>query len=129
MQGLLTQFLPVVKVIPCNRTNLLKYATVDLRVLHDGPPRDGVRIIGEVRRGRHWEKAAAGIRVLISGPNGMTTTETDKEGIYDVTGLPAGPYTIVADTKPLRPESNRCETYADAGLKSGAIWCCELAIK
>jgi hypothetical protein len=128
MPGLLTQFLPVVEVSSCNRTRLLKDATVDLRVLHDGPPRDGVRIIGEVKRGRHWEKAA-GVKVLISAPNGITTTETDKEGIYDVTGLPAGPYTIIADAKPLRPESSRCQTYADADLKSGAIWGCELVIE
>ncbi|HZS26559.1 MAG TPA: hypothetical protein VFB76_04970 [Candidatus Angelobacter sp.] len=108
---------------------MLKDAAVDLRVLHDGPPRDGVRIIGEVRRGRYWEKSAAGIRVLISGPHGITTTETDQKGIYDVTGLPAGSYTIIADAEPLRPGRNRCQTYADADLKSGDIWGCELVIK
>lgn len=129
MQGLLTQFLPVVEVSSCNRTRLLKDAAVDLRVLHDGPPRDGVRIIGEVKRGRHWEKAAAGIRVLISGPHGITTTETDQEGIYHVTGLPAGPYTIIAYAKPFRLGTNRCQTYRDADLKSSEIWGCELAIE
>lgn len=128
MQGLLTQFLPVVEVIHCNRTNLLKYATVDLRVLHDGPPRDGARIIGEVRRDRQWEKAV-GVKVLISGPHGIIETETDKEGIYDVTGLPAGPYSIVADGKPRRLGRNRCQTHADADLKSGDIWGCELFIE
>jgi hypothetical protein len=128
MQGLLTQFLPVVEVVPCNRTRLLKDATVDLRVLHDGPPRNGVRIIGKVMHDRPWNEAP-GVKVLITGPHGTTTTETDKEGIYDVMGLPAGPYTIIADAKPLRLGRNRCQIYADAGVKSGAIWGCELVIE
>lgn len=128
MQGLLTQFLPVVEVISCNRTNLLKYATVDLRALHDGPPRSGVRIIGEVKHGRQGEQAV-GVKVLISGPHGITATKTDKEGIYDVTGLPAGPYTIIAEAKPLRFGGDRCQTYADFDLKSGDVWGCELVIE
>jgi hypothetical protein len=126
MHGFLTQFLPVVEIIPCNRTRSLKDAKVDLRVLRDGPPRNGVRIIGQVM---HYNgKDAPGIQVTISGPAGATAVMTDQDGIYDLSGIPPGHYAINANAKPIRIGRNRCElVYED--LKAGEIWGCSLQIE
>ncbi len=125
MHGLLTQFLPVVEVIPCNRSRLLKDAKVDLRVLRDGPPRKGVRIIGRVL---HYDgKDAPSTRVAISGPGGTTEVMTDQDGIYDLSGMPPGQYAITANAKPKRVGRNRCAYREDA--KSGEVWGCSLQIE
>jgi hypothetical protein len=57
----------------CGRTGLLREAQVDLRVLHDGPPKNGVRIIGRVERyvlqGQHYvPEYLAGEAVVLTGP-------------------------------------------------------------
>jgi hypothetical protein len=125
MHGFLTQFLPVVEVIPCNRSRLLKDAKVDLRVLRDGPPREGVRIIGQVM---HFNgNDAPSTQVAISGPAGTTEVMTDQDGIYDLSGMPPGEYAITANAKPKRIGRNRCASREDA--KSGEVWGCSLQIE
>lgn len=125
MHGLLTQFLPVVEITPCNRSRLLNDAKVDLRVLRDGPPHKGVRIIGQVM---HYNgKDAPSIQVAISGPAGIAEVMTDQDGIYDLSGMPPGHYTITANAKPIRVGRNRCESYEDVG--SGEVWGCTLQIE
>lgn len=125
MHGLFTQFLPVVEIVRCNRSRLLKDAKVDLRVLSDGPPRKGVRIIGKVM---HYNaKDSPGIQVTIASAGITTAVTTDQDGIYDLSGLPAGHYAVTANAKPIRVGRNRCESYED--LKSGEVWGCTLQIE
>ncbi len=38
-----------------------------------------------------------GLKVVITGPNGSIATTTDSEGVYDVSGLIPGRYTVRAD--------------------------------
>jgi hypothetical protein len=125
MHGILTQFLPVVEVTPCNRGKLLEDAKVDLRILRDGPPHEGVRIIGQVE---HFNrKNVPGLQVTIASPAVTTTVVTDQNGIYDLSGLPPGHYAITANAKPVRVGRNRCDSYE--GVKSGEVWGCTLQIE
>jgi hypothetical protein len=100
----LTRLLPIFEV-HCTRTAALKYAEVDLRVLKDGPPKNGVRIIGYTYRhtsANEW-KEVPGTKVGIDGPAGETIVTSDPQGIYDVNGLPAGAYDVhgmAAETGP-----------------------------
>jgi hypothetical protein len=41
----LTQFLPIFEIY-CTRTKALEYSEIDLRTLREGPPKNGVRIMG-----------------------------------------------------------------------------------
>lgn len=91
----LTRVLPIFE-IHCTRTAALKYADIDLRALADGPPRNGIRIMGyTIQRtsAKEW-KEAPGVKVGINGPRGETTITSDQNGIYDISGLPAGPYSV-----------------------------------
>jgi hypothetical protein len=61
---------------------------------------------------------ASGVAVVIEGPAGAISTTTDHEGIYDVTGLPPGHYSIRV------PSSRRhgsCQDVSEQGLKSGDV--------
>ena len=104
-QGALTRFLPVIEPVPCGRTINLDDAAVALRVLHDGPPTTGIRMIGRVLIGHSYEresqsrKPAPGVEVQIRGPAGTTVLVTDSDGIYDITGLPPGQYSVELPTK------------------------------
>lgn len=49
LPGSLTRFLPVYD-LNCTRSDLLQDAGIDLRVLHDGPPAQGIRLIGRTLR-------------------------------------------------------------------------------
>lgn len=91
----ITRFLPVIEPTGCGHTARLEDATVALRCLRDGLPRSGGRLIGMVHKGvRESEKPAAEVKVRITGPAGSSISVTDAQGIYDVTGLPPGYYTI-----------------------------------
>jgi len=100
LPGSLTRFLPIFDTF-CTRTGSIADAEVDLRVLRDGPPREGVRILGRTFRVIHpnnsdwirWEPAPA-MKVTIRGPVGDTTVESDQHGVYDMVGLPPGYYEI-----------------------------------
>lgn len=133
MRGFLTRFLPVVELMPCTRTNSLDQATEDMRVLHDGPPRTGVRIIGTVIHTHSKPNApreAVEMEVTITGPAGPIKIKTDKQGIYDVSGLPPGAYSaVVTEEGAILRGDNNCRTYPDQDLKSGDIWGCRLLIR
>jgi len=97
--GVFARFLPIIERVDCGRTQPLSHAIVALRILHDGAPRAGVRIIGRVYTS--WQahpEPVPGIEVLITGPAGDTVTATDADGIYDVTRLPRGQYTVELST-------------------------------
>jgi hypothetical protein len=133
MSGFLTRFLPVVELMPCTRTKPLDQATEDMRVLHNGPPRTGVRIIGTVIHTHSKPNApreAMGMEVTITGPTGPIKIKTDKQGIYDVSGLPPGAYSaVVTEEGAILRGDNNCRTYPDQDLKSGDIWGCRLLIR
>jgi len=126
--GPLTRLIPFVQFQPCNETARVEDATVNLRVLRGGIPITGVRIIGEVTRhnGKKWE-AAPEIDVVIDGPAGRMTAITDKEGIYDVGGLPPGNYQIrTGDGSPDFRHRRQCSYWA---LKSGDVGGCRLFVE
>jgi hypothetical protein len=39
------------------------------------------------------------VGVVIAGPSGKVKLTTDSEGVYDITGLPPGEYTVELTTK------------------------------
>ncbi len=118
-EGLLTHFVPIVEHYACCHTERLDYAAVDLRVLEDGPPRSGVRIIGRVGTDLVGFEPARGVKLLVTGPDGKTTTTTtDQQGIYDLVGLPEGHYSVLVES-----ESQRRYFYKIEGdVKSGEVW-------
>ncbi|MGA2213807.1 MAG: carboxypeptidase-like regulatory domain-containing protein, partial [Bryobacteraceae bacterium] len=94
------RFLPVIQPTPCGHTAPIDFAAVALRILHDGPPKTGARLVGRVYR---YKVAGAdldsripvpGVGISIVGPTGSFVSLTDAEGIYDATGLPPGRYTL-----------------------------------
>jgi hypothetical protein len=104
----ITRFLPVIVPTACGHTALLENATVALRCLRDGLPRSGGRLIGMVHRAlRESSNPVAGVKVRITGPAGSSILVTDAQGIYDVTGLPPGEYTIELGA----PERHPVHTY------------------
>jgi len=98
LPGSLTRFLPIYETF-CTRTGPVADSEIDLRVLRDGPPQNGVRILGRTVRLKgdypyyRWETVPS-MKVVIRGPAGTTVTESDARGIYDATGLPPGYYEI-----------------------------------
>jgi hypothetical protein len=104
-QGLLTRFLPIVDAgFPgCNRTAPMSDAALELRVLREPVPVSGPRVVGyahepESTKGRPLSEPdppVAGAKIIVSGSAGTTTiVTTDKDGIYEVDGLPPDDYTI-----------------------------------
>ncbi len=112
-------FLPIVDIDFCSHTQLVEQA-VDLRVLHDGPPKSGVRIIGHV----YHETLVAlepvpNANLLVTGPNGTIQATTDQQGIYDFVGLPPGHYAIEVQSK----NQYHTRSYrAESNLKDGEVW-------
>jgi hypothetical protein len=93
-EGVITRFLPIVEPLSCGHTDRLDRATVALRVLHDGPPKSGVRIIGRAYERLANASSVSGVKIKIKGPSGTTFSITDGQGIFDVSGLPPGRYTV-----------------------------------
>lgn len=119
-QGLLMHFLPVIEFDDCSHTKPLDHAAVDLRILQDGPPKSGVRIIGQVYEGELiTNKPVPAVKLWITGPAGTIATITDAQGIYDLVELPAGHYSIRVDPTFLH---RRSPYSREADLKSGEIW-------
>ena len=102
--GLLAQYLPVVTLPPCNRSNLLSSAEIDLRVIEAGTGQKWARIIGYAGQGYDvdWNVAArqAGIRVRITGPAGEIVAVSDAKGVYDAPNLPPGRYSVHPELPP-----------------------------
>ena len=118
------RFLPIVYIGPCNRTRPLSEAVVDLKVLSEGPPKSGVRIINRAYRQATNGPAepASGLTVQIKGPSGTTVTKTDANGIYDVSGLPPGRYTIQIENPNRRDKYEAYDAERSANLKAGDVW-------
>jgi len=99
-RGMNARFLPVIERDECGRSRLLKNAAVPLRILHDGTPSVGVRIIGCVYDAPlctsppERRTPIPGASVVITGPAVKTVVMTDDDGIFDVSGLPVGEYRL-----------------------------------
>lgn len=102
-RGPFTRFLPVVERSECGHSKRVRSAVVELRTLRDGPPRNGVRVIGAVFTSRRKPQPSSGIEVLIKGPSGAATVVTDDAGVYDIVGLPFGLYTVEISTNEVHP--------------------------
>jgi len=117
------RFLPMIERTDCGRTQYAKDATVPLRILRDGPPKSGVRLIGRARIGRSYGRvlgrAVPGLEVSIVGPSGPIVSLTDSEGVYDVKDLPPGQYTVHAQIRNV--QGGASEGRGDAELKSGEV--------
>ncbi len=130
-EGLLTRSLLPVIDMSCSRSRWLQDAAVDLRVARDNHPAQGVRIIGQAVKSGTYDEVVPGVKVVITGPQGTITTTTDQQGIYDVTGLPPGQYTVRADIYSNRlREYPSCPRYlmGSAESKSGDVIGCTLRI-
>ncbi len=96
------RFLPIVEPYNCGHTKPLEDAAVELRVLRDGPPKSGIRLIGQVYKGDRWRRESQtpvpGSEVSIDGPGGPAESVTDSQGIYDMTGALPGRYMIRSAT-------------------------------
>jgi hypothetical protein len=102
--GTFTRFLPIIERVECGHSQRTSDAIVALRVLRDGPPPSGIRIIGRVYADRlKHHIPSPGIEVLIKGPAGSRIVVTDAEGVYDVTGLSPGSYSVELSTKDWHP--------------------------
>jgi hypothetical protein len=103
----LVSFLPVFEPTRCGHTAHWDDAGVALRVLHDGPPISGGRLIGRVYTGSGMlpavHKPRSGVSVLVKGDAMSSISVTDADGIYDFISLPPGHYTV----EPLTATSGR----------------------
>jgi hypothetical protein len=129
-EGLLTGHIVPVLDMKCTGSAFLKDAKVELRLLRDSPHWNGVRIIGRAVERAHGAPPIAGAKVIIAGPSGEVTVATDADGIYDVTGLPPGRYSVHAT---IYDEGFReypaCREDREAPeLQAGDVWGCTLRI-
>jgi hypothetical protein len=93
--GALTRLLPLIERLPCGHTGTRNYAAVAIRILRDGAPKVGVRLIGRVYTDDQANRLPApGVGISIDGPSESTVSSTDSDGIYDASGLPPGRYTL-----------------------------------
>lgn len=123
-EGVVTRWLVPVLDLKCTGSAPIQDAGVELRLFRDSPHWDGVRIIGRVLGppSRGWTPAV-GATVVVEGPNGSIMTSTDHDGIYDISGLPRGHYSIRV---PASRRHGNCQDFSEQGLKSGDVWGCEL---
>jgi hypothetical protein len=93
--GALTRFLPLVERSDCGYTNTSGRAQVAIRILRDGPPKSGARLIGWVSRDRWTDRRPVPrFGISVEGPSDSFVLWTDADGIYDITALPPGRYTL-----------------------------------
>ncbi len=128
----LSSFFPYIELRCASRTATVSDAEVDLRVLRDGPPRSGVRIIGRSLRlssdGRY--RPDSGVTVKITGPEGGVSAISDRQGIYDVHGLSPGHYSVRSDSEDDTDAFYRGVYERGEGeLKAGDVWGRDVFVK
>jgi hypothetical protein len=126
-RGSVTRFLPLYDT-SCSRTRLLKDAEIDLRVIHDGVPKNGARVLGHtVRSANSHEIPVPSIKVVLQGPTGeFATTISDQAGIYDLPDVPTGDsYLGYEANGKIIWQLSSCAT----SMKSGDVRDCALAVK
>lgn len=94
----LGHILPVVEPLECGRTAPLQDASAWIRVLREGAPKRGSRLIGRVYMAvpydHRWRKPAPGTYISLEGANGTIVSVADSNGVYDFTNVPPGAYTL-----------------------------------
>lgn len=126
-EGLVTNWVVPVLDLKCSGSAPFRDAGVELRLFRDGRRWNGVRIIGRVvappgaRKGR---MPVNGTAVIIEGPMGSIATVTDNDGIYDISGLPPGSYSIRLQSS---GPHGICQDFRQHGLEAGDVWGCELS--
>lgn len=119
-EGLLTHFLPVLVPYFCSHMQPVDRAAVDIRVLEEGPSKPGVRVIGRVYKDVFANsEPAAGVNVQITGPGGTIPTVTDRQEIFDRSGLPAGYYSVRMEEANLR---DNFYSSVEGDVISGETW-------
>jgi len=131
--GVLTRFLPVFSGHCAEDWRNVNDAQLELRLMRDGPPSHGVRIIGRVLKasdvgGWFTELPTPGVGVLISGPSGSVIVKTDQYGIYDANGLLPGDYEVRLEGTPASLRRKCREAYV-SHLQVGDIGGCELVLR
>lgn len=104
--GVLTRFLPIIEVGRCTRSRPLFDADLEFRVLREGEPLNGARIMGHAEHlpsnseyvERPTNHHLSGVRVSLIGPSGTVTTTTDQDGIYEFDGVQPAVYRIQAES-------------------------------
>lgn len=125
-EGIVTRWVVPVLDLKCTGSCPIEAAGVELRLFRDSPRWNGVRIIGRVLGAtRAGSTPVEGAVVIIGGPEGPISTKTDHDGIYDVSGLPSGHYSIHI---PASRRDRNCEYYGEQGLNSGDVWGCDLML-
>lgn len=122
-EGIITRWLVPVFDLKCTGSAPIQDAGVELRLFRDSPHWDGVRIIGTVQNRPLIGGPASGVAVIVEGPGGAVATTTDRDGIYDVSGLPPGRYSIRVPTS---RRHGTCQTYGEQVLNNGDVWGCVL---
>jgi hypothetical protein len=132
--GLLTEFLPVVEAGPCSRSKPLVDAELELRVLQEGPPAKGVRIIGyatspgparDVLQRPKARPPLPGAHVLVTGPSGTAVVTTDENGVYEIDGAPPGDYRLkleLPDTEDAPEQDIRMQEMARLSTVERDFW-------
>jgi hypothetical protein len=122
--GLLTRSIVPVVEMKCTGSSYLKDAAVELRLLA-GPSWQGVRIIGQAVT--REQSPLPGAKVVITGPTGTLAVTTDQDGIYDISGLQPGEYSVRADVfDKVFQEYPYCRR---VDLNLGDVWGCKLHIR
>lgn len=117
--SLVSYFVPLVDIGTCTRSAPLERADIDLRILRDGPPKAGVRIVGRVfRQSSGRPQVAPGVKVEITGPAGPLFVNSDERGVYDALGLPPGHYSLSVGSA--EPERSQFSFQND--LEAGDVW-------
>jgi hypothetical protein len=120
--------------VHCSRTARVRDAQIDLRLLRDGPPQKGVRIIGRALR---WQpgggvQPASHIAVTVveaAGP--QVVVLTDEQGIYDAPGLPSGHYDVRVDScmsSGAYQYGCTCGQPSEEKVEPGYVWGCTLRL-
>jgi hypothetical protein len=130
--GRISAIIPFLEFRCSSRTKPLSDTTLELRLLDQGPPKSGVRIIGRaIRRfGVGDWRAAPGVTVRIMGPAGTYSAITNEHGVYDLIELPPGHYSVRADPEDDVDTFPR-ENYErrEGELKAGDIWGRDVSVK
>lgn len=93
--GVLTRYLPIFGT-NCTRTRRLDTAEFELRIMREGAPRNGVRIIGRTYRmnSEGVREPAPGAELMIRGAVGRTTIVSDQNGVFDTGEISPGSYEV-----------------------------------
>jgi hypothetical protein len=120
--------------VHCSRTAPVRDAQVDLRLLRDGPPKKGVRIIGRVLRsqpGGDIQPASHVAVTLMEAAGPQIQVLTDEQGIYDAPGLPLGHYDVRVDScmsSGAYQYGCTCGQPSEEKVEPGNVWGCTLRL-